>query len=632
MSWMSQLCLTYDNYVNNNKDDDGLLPLGFIKKTIDLDITITEKGEFKGAKRYEKSNKDEENEQSIIPATRESQSRTRAIIPYPLTDKLLYLAGDLEKYCVKDKAKKDAKEAHSKYINQLEKWRYSDYCHPKVEAVYAYISKNTLINDLIQAGVVRLEGGKLLDDGNKNKEKDWWIRFLVLSQSNSTMKATGEDPDLIKAYQNYYFSQTENEDVNKDICYCSGESEVITTTQPYVTGKLKLISSNDDENFTYRGRFNNAKEAYALGYTASQKIHITLGWLINKYSVKKGSKYFICWSPMVNIEGAAALDDIFHNELGGLVENQEDNINNEGASYYLKLAINKGRNKFYSTDNINVIVLDYPTDGRISITYFKGLLATDFFDRLDYWNKTCTWWYRRKSKYDLFVPTFNEIVSYAYGYEIKSNQKIQIDIKEKVRNEQLQRVMSFALDRRRITKDILTALVNKASHLLSYSIKTREKLLSVTCAIITKYYFDWEIYKKGDLNNMELNLDNNDRSYLFGRLLAVLEKVERTTYIKGTDIDREPNALRLQAAYVMHPMTTWKILEEQLLPYFRKLTPQSRMYYKSLISEIVERFEVENPQMLNQPLDESYLLGYYLQRGKLYEKVNTENNEDKHRD
>lgn len=619
MTWMSQLCLTYDNYFNS-EEDNGLLPLDFIKKAIDLDVIITDKGEFKGAKKYEKA-KGVEYELSMIPTTQKSQSRTSAIIPYPLTDKLMYIAGDFEKYCTDSKAK----EAHSKYISQLEKWRESDYCHPKVEAIYKYLTKNTLMADLVETGIVTLDDRKLLNNGNKHKEKDWWVRFLVLSKSDSTMKATGEDPDLMRAYQNFYLSRTEDEEEDKDVCYCSGEREVIASTQPYAIGKLKLISSNDNNNFTFRGRFNNAEQAYALGYSSSQKIHIALGWLLEKYSIKIGNKYFICWSPELNIEGTATLNNIYQTELN---DYRKDVINNEAASHYLESAITKGRNEFTTTDNINVIILDSPTDGRMSITYFREFLAGDFFDRLSYWNETCTWWYRKGSDYLCFVPTFNEIVSFAFGHEIKNAQTSQIEINNQLRNEQLQRVMSFALDGRRITQDIVMALVNKASRLLSYSYRTREKILSITCAVIAKNYFDQGIYKKGDLNIMNLNLENSDRSYLFGRLLAVFEKVERSTYKWDDNIDREPNALRLQSSYVMHPLTTWKTIEGQLIPYYRKLTPQSRMYYKALISDIVGKFENEDLQVLNQPLGESYLLGYYLQRAKLYEKGNPENKDN----
>ncbi len=117
---------------------------------------------------------------------------------------------------------------------------------------------------------------------------------------------------------------------------------------------------------------------------------------------------------------------------------------------------------------------------------------------------------------------------------------------------------------------------------------------------------------------MKLNTDNQDRSYLFGRLLAVYESAERLTYDKGEQ--REPNAVRLQAAYVNHPMQTLQTLQELMNPYFQKLYPGLREKYRDLIGEIIASFREEDEPLLNQGLQETYLLGYYLQRAELRKK------------
>lgn len=130
---------------------------------------------------------------------------------------------------------------------------------------------------------------------------------------------------------------------------------------------------------------------------------------------------------------------------------------------------------------------------------------------------------------------------------------------------------------------------------------------------------------KGENDEMKLDLENHDRSYLFGRLLAVLEKVERATYDRGES--REPNAIRLQSVYVNHPFKTWMILENVLKPYYQKLKPGRREYYKNIISEITGLFEVEDQYALNQGLKETYLLGYYLQRAELNKKKDDQKEE-----
>ena len=123
---------------------------------------------------------------------------------------------------------------------------------------------------------------------------------------------------------------------------------------------------------------------------------------------------------------------------------------------------------------------------------------------------------------------------------------------------------------------------------------------------------------------MALDESNTNRSYLFGRLLAIAEKVERDTY--DAEEKREPNAVRMQSVFARRPMYAWRILEEQLNPYYRQLSPQARQFYKKLTGEILDKLDVKCPS-LNAPLEDLYLLGYYNQRQALYRKKQSSNEE-----
>ena len=82
---------------------------------------------------------------------------------------------------------------------------------------------------------------------------------------------------------------------------------------------------------------------------------------------------------------------------------------------------------------------------------------------------------------------------------------------------------------------------------------------------------------------MELNMESTDRSYLFGRILAVEDAIEQTVLDRkknGSDSNRETNARRLWNAYVNHPMTTWQELKNLLLPYEAQLPAGSRVFYQ----------------------------------------------------
>ena len=118
---------------------------------------------------------------------------------------------------------------------------------------------------------------------------------------------------------------------------------------------------------------------------------------------------------------------------------------------------------------------------------------------------------------------------------------------------------------------------------------------------------------------MELNQSMKDRSYQFGRLLAIFEKMERDTY--QSNENREPNAMRLQSVYCNRPMHYAYELEKQLeRAYIPRLAPGARIYYKNLIENVLAEIHEFPEKEWNRPLEDTYLMGYYLQRKALYAK------------
>lgn len=116
-----------------------------------------------------------------------------------------------------------------------------------------------------------------------------------------------------------------------------------------------------------------------------------------------------------------------------------------------------------------------------------------------------------------------------------------------------------------------------------------------------------------------MSLDRNctDRSYLYGRLLAVADVAERSGSESGNE--RQTNAKRYMSAFSARPFSTWKIIEERLQPYLEKLNPGLRTTYEKLINEIFDKFTLEN-YSIDQSLDGNYLLGYHTQSNAIYQK------------
>lgn len=613
MSWMSQLYKTYEHNIGKGQQDGIVLtPLAHMNANAQIETTLNEAGEFVSARRVDKTDA-----VTLIPVTEASAGRSSGIAPHALSDTLSYLAGDFEQYCEDEKVKKNAREKFNRYMEQLADWRKSPYTHPKVNAVSRYLEKKTFAADLIAAGIVTLTADGTFDDKKVNGKpyEKAIVRFRVLSGEEEQSENAWEDTSLIEAYTEYFLSKQGAAD---DICYLSGRKQARTENHPKgiiaANYGAKLVSANDNQGFTYRGRFQNAEQAYALSYEASQKVHSALTWLAKKQGVcvsvgTKDKRTFLCWNP----EGRKT-PDIF----ASLGLEDETGEGTPDISYRKKLfkMLQGYREQFEETDNVIIMGLDAATTGRLSITYYNEFPASDFLDRIMDWGETCNWRYLRfteqkKPYYRTETPTFRRIAECAFGRE----QGNFIEANDKVIKEQVQRLLKCMLERQPVPKDIVYALTMRASTPLAYSGINRERVLSTACAVIVKYYRDNGMIEKGEEDEMKLDLENRDRSYLFGRLLAVLEKAERATYDRSES--REPNAIRLQSAYVNHPFQTWQTLEGVLKPYFQKLKPGSREFYKDLIGEITALFREEDEPVLNQALKESYLLGYYLQRAEL---------------
>lgn len=616
MAWMNTLYQTYEaNTQMAGKQSEGV-PLSLVAHmaaNAQIEILIDRDGEFCGAHSVEK-----ENAKTIIPVTEASASRSSGDAPHALCDTLSYAAGDFGQYLSDEKSASKANKKFEKYIAALQNWAESPFSHQKVRAVYAYTAKKQMTKDLILSKVLEAANGKLSDKKvNGAAYEKALVRFRVI---DSQPDAVWQDESLFSCYTQYYASLQSGE---KDICYLTGKPSIISMNHPKgivaANYSAKLISANDTANFTFRGRFSSSEQACAVSYEATQKAHSALTWLAARQGVTAGTqdkRTYICWNP--NGKKVVDLEDPF-----GLDEDDKPHAYTEEV-YKKRLidTLDGHRGELDNNDDIVVIGLDAATTGRLSITYYNELKASDFYDRLTDWGKTCCWYFmkfspEKKPCTTALTPLTKQIVLCAFGTE-RGNF---LEVSDKIMKEQSQRILHCMLDRQPLPRDIVHAVTLHASMPQAYSYGNHERILSTACALIAKYYND---KVKGVSIKMALDYEETDRSYVFGRLLAVLEKAEHSAFTAGET--RETNAIRLQSVYVNHPMSTWKILEDKLNPYFQRMNPGSRKYYKNLISEITEKIAVSNPDMRNRPLEERYLIGYYLQRAELNQSHSKEEN------
>ena len=571
---------------------ETLTPISHIVQNAQIEVTIDANGNFISAAAVVKDKKNERDEsKTIIPATYKSSIRAKSPCAHPLSDKLSYLIPS-------------STERHDLYLKQLSDWANSEYSHPKVKAVLKYIESESLLDDLERNGLVTKDSNGELDA----RYDDDFVRWRVTG--DGAVAPCWEDKSLIEAFIAY--SEMLRDGSDSALCMITGE--VLPIIEKHPKGVVsaaygaKLISANDSSNFTYRGRFAEPSQAATISYVASQKAHNALRWVVANQGVIIGGRTFVCWNPK-----GKDVPNAMHSLLS-VSDSQKKAATPSDYKKQLADAVNGWKLNLPDNEDVVIASFDAATTGRLSVTYYNELRASDFIDRLAHWQQTCCW---ENNQFGYQSPSVRQIAQCAFGVE----RTEWLDVDDRILKEQVQRLLHCVIDKAPMPSDIVQALMHRASMPLAYNNINRRKILFTACAAIYAY----RTQAKKEEWTMSLDKEKKDRSYQFGRLLAVMEKVERDTY---TDEGREPNAIRMQSVFCDRPLYTAKIINDRLNPYFERLRPGSRAYYKKLIGEITEQLSNYDDAQLNRPLGDTYLMGYYLQRNELYTSKSNETKEE----
>ena len=588
MGLMQSAYKTYEalseKYVGDYGLKEVLAPISHVVTRADIEVTLDLEGNFISATAVDKAEP-----KIIIPATEQSAGRTSAPEPHPLCEQLGYLSGE------------DSKKRNM-YIAQLAEW--NDYTpHQTLSAVLSYVRCGTLMEDLTRADLIQR------DEKGAIKNNKSLIRWRVLGVPTPDC---WKDRTLFEAFIHYYNNVHDTD--QKTICMLDGSIARTASQHPKgvvaINGNAKLISANDNTGFTYRGRFTTETQALTVSYEASQKAHAILRWLVANQGVACGGRTFVCWSP----QGV----EVPSENIPFLFQEEEPII--EASDYFdrLKETLRGWQTKLPPETSVVIAAFDAATTGRLSVTYYNELRASDLLDRFYAWDASCCWW---NGRFGLQSPTLYNIASYAFG---NRRNESRIECEDKVLKQHMQRLIACRVDQAAMPQDIVRALMQKCQSLYLYDDKLREKLLFTACAVIRKYHMN-----KKEEWSLALEPERKDRSYQYGRLLAVLEKVEQDAYDRTET--RMTNAIRLQPMYVRQPMHTFCIIMDQLKKaYYPRLHPGSRSRYERLIGDILNIITECPPELGSGALSDNYLLGYYLQKKELYTKQdNMEKEEEK---
>ena len=117
---------------------------------------------------------------------------------------------------------------------------------------------------------------------------------------------------------------------------------------------------------------------------------------------------------------------------------------------------------------------------------------------------------------------------------------------------------------------------------------------------------------------MSLEEGRNSRDYLFGRLLAIAEKIESYALYLAKE-GRDTTAERLMQRFSDHPASTWRTIELALRPYMQRLQSSRPGYLynlKCLLDDVISQFQNDDFTRAGR-LDAEFLLGYHCQRTAL---------------
>jgi CRISPR-associated protein Csd1 len=627
MSWIHKLYETYENCqpmigMGSSGKEVPLLPICHTTNKAQIEIVIDHQGNFKRARVVPR-----DDARTIIPCTESSGGRTSGEAPHPLCDKLQYVAKDYAKYG----ASKDS--YFTKYESELGRWCMSQP-HPKALAVFDYIKKGHVIEDLIVNKVLIVgDDGKLIEKPEKKSkdvpdifkvlkdQADAFIRWEVETPDDKCSKVW-EDKSLWDSWTNYY----SNIKQEKSLCYVTGQELLSAEQHPAKLrndgDKAKLISSNDTSGFTFRGRFTDAGQACGVGSEVTQKAHSALRWLISRQGYRSGDQAIVAWATSgkeIPDPLADPLSVIGEEELVSDDSDVVSTAQNIALKFNKKIAGYKA--ELGDTSGIVVMGLDSATPGRMAITFYRELTGADFLKRVEQWHETCAWVHdyrsiedksnkKAKRKYLRFIgaPAPRDIAEAAYGSKVD----------DKLKKATVERLLPCIVDGQQIPHDIVDSAIRRACNRVGMEGWEWNKTISIACALFRKL-------NKKEGYNMALDESRKTRDYLYGRLLALADSLEQWALNKARE-DRQTNAARLMQRFAEHPCSTWRTIELSLSPYKARLGAQSQKR-QAMIDEVKNMFDTEE-FMSDKKLSGEFLLAYSCQREALRPKGNINTNEN----
>jgi CRISPR-associated protein Csd1 len=666
MSWLKDLYDTYEAQTDavGKYDDKGanpLLPVCHILTKTCICVTLDTNGNFI-------SSRAEALFDTISPCSEKSIARSGSQPPpHALSDSLDYLDTNSYKHidlpkCLNEKpcdlendsktcknciSNSNVKARSHHYLEQLRSWANSNHSHSSIKSVYKYLSSESIINDLEKDKTLFLDESRNILTKYHSKAEQPSI-FTVLKRmkitkpskiavrwqilNNGNLQDLWTDRNLHQSWIDFTYSITKK----RGFCMITGSTTAILSSQSpkYIReagdGSV-LLSANDEINFTYKGKFQKGKteQVATLGLETNQKAHAALKWLLKKQGYYSGETFaLVAWGlGHTKIPQPIDRDDLFDDFEETIIAETKEGIGRNIAS-----RIRGYSAKVQTDESIIVLAIDAPLkgQGRSSIVHYSKHQRSHYFNKLESWHTNAAWsHYSPYSKsYFWGAPSLKHIAEACYQRKVNGKWETE----PKILSRTIKELLPCIIESKPIPKQIIKTLIERTSQRGSYkksdNLKDNdhwqwEKMLAVTCSL-----YNHQATKK---YTMALNTEDTSRDYLYGRLLAIADRLEEVALYKQAthlleDADekkkagkstRQTNAARLMYAFSKKPYTTWQNIHDKLTPYIERLSKTgSDNFYLSQIQDVVSLFSKDDFTK-NTPLSGEYLLAFYSQRKQL---------------
>jgi CRISPR-associated protein Csd1 len=622
MSWMSQLSRTYDFINAEEHFSVKPWPVSHFLKAAHLEVVIDFKGCFKKGRT---TLLEGDFSPTLIPTTESSSGRAGAkIAPHPLCEELSYCAGDLPRL-------NEAK--YTAFLVQLKAWVESEYGHPKISAIYTYLCKRNLWKDISNEVVFPIKYKSKSGQSATVTPDKTFIRWRVEEKGNQ-QSGTWDDNALISCWQKY----DANCNLGTDLCLVSGSYSRAISNHPRFLRNAgdgaKLISSNDSSGYTFRGRFTEPEQAVSVGFDISQKAHNALRWLINRKqcTLKNEEQVVVAWATSGKDIPSAFGDPIPDHDLWdfspAIVEQNDktehipDLTTDLGAHYAQKLKSHMQgyRANLNPEDTITIMAIDSATPGRMAVTYYREAMPKDYLVDITAWHTDFAWPQRvvkevastnckssSHAVWSIQAPSPYTIMQAIYGDIIKSNESLKKHI--------YQRLLPCLVERACMPLDLVKLSFHQACKSTNKEYWEWERNLGVACALYKGFYARNSDKSKRKEISMSLDTSITSRDYLYGRLLAVAEKIEGLALsLAGTK--RPTTANRLMQRFADRPYSTWLTIFKQLEPYINQLRNSRAGFLTNRQNEIDEIMGMfaHSDFIDDKALKGEFLLGFHCQR------------------